>query len=66
MTMRAVTIAGFVVLGVLALAVCAAGRARLAGFAPLGELIDAARGGNARRLTLIAVWAWVGWHFLAR
>lgn len=66
MTMRSLTIGGFVVLGVLALALYAAGRGRVARLAPLGELVDAARASAARRLTLVAVWAWLGWHFLAR
>jgi hypothetical protein len=66
MTARTVTITGFVVLGALMLALYAAGRARRAGLAPLGDLLDAARAARGRRLTLVVVWAWLGWHFLAR
>lgn len=66
MTMRGVTIGGFVALGAVALALYAGGRARRSGLAPLGELVDALRAPTAARLALVAVWMWVGWHFLAR
>jgi len=65
-TMRGVTIAGFVLRAAVAVALYAAGRAHRAGLAPLGELLDAVRASPLARLALIAVWMWVGWHFLAR
>lgn len=66
MTMRAVTILGFVLLGGAAVVLYLVGRARRFGLAPLGEVVDAARGRTAVRLALVVVWAWVGWHLLAR
>lgn len=65
-SVRAVTIAGFVILGAMALALYAAGRARRVGLAPLGDLVDAVRTSTAARLALVACWLWVGWHFLTR
>ncbi len=66
MTMRAVTILGFVLLGGVAVALHAAGRAHRLGFAPLGDVVDALRSRTVVRVALVVVWAWVGWHLLAR
>jgi hypothetical protein len=65
-SMRTVTIAGFVALAVLAVALYVAGRQRRLRFAPLGEVFDAVRSCTPGRLALVLGWAWVGWHFLAR
>ncbi len=66
MSVRTVTVAGFVVLAVVAVALYGAGRAHRLGLAPLGEVIDLLRVTVAGRLALVTVWAWVGWHLLAR
>jgi hypothetical protein len=66
MTMRVVTIAGFALLGGVAVLLYLAGRTRRLGLVPLSELVDALRSGAAVRLVLVVVWAWVGWHLLAR
>jgi hypothetical protein len=66
MSMRALTIAGFVLAALAAVALYAAGRARRRGLVPLGDLVDALRSRMTARLALGVVWAWVGWHLLAR
>ena len=66
MTMRAVTILGFALLGGVAVALYLAGRARRLGLVPLGDLVDALRARTVVRLALVVAWAWVGWHLLAR
>jgi hypothetical protein len=61
---RDVTIAGFLLCGVLigALAV----RSRLAPdrVARLGTLLDAIMADRAARFTVLLFWWWIGWHFL--
>ena len=66
MTMRVVTILGFATLGGVAMMLYLAGRARWLGLAPLGDLVDAVRSRTAARFALVVVWAWLGWHLLAR
>ena len=66
MTVRVVTILGFALLGAVAVMLYLAGRARRLGLVPLGDLVDALRSRSAVRLSLVVVWAWVGWHLLAR
>lgn len=66
MSTRALTIAGFLVLAVMAGMLYLLGRARRLGLAPLGDVTDAIRASAAGRLALALAWAWVGWHLLAR
>jgi Family of unknown function (DUF6186) len=66
MTIRTLTVLGFALLGAIAVVLYLAGRARRVGLAPLGELVDALRSQTVVRLALVVVWAWVGWHLLAR
>lgn len=66
MSMRALTIAGFVLLGIAALVVYLAGRRAWWGVAPLGQLVDVVRTTLPGRVALFLVWAWLGWHLLAR
>ncbi len=66
MSSRELTIAGFLVLAVVALGLYLLGRARRLGLAPLGDVADAVRTSTARRLALAFCWGWVGWHLLAR
>jgi hypothetical protein len=65
-TTRAVTIAAYLAVAAVMVALYVAGRARRFGLAPLGEVVDAVRAFRSGRLVLIVCWAWVGWHFLAR
>lgn len=66
MSPREVTIAGFVVFALLAVALYLAGRRHRLGLVPLGDVVDAARSRTPARMALVLGWAWVGWHFLAR
>ncbi len=66
MTMRVVTVLGFALLGGVAVMLYVAGRVRLLGLVPLGDLVDALRSRTVVRLVLVVVWVWVGWHLLAR
>jgi hypothetical protein len=66
MTMRVVTILGFALLGGAAVMLYLAGRTRWLGLIPLGDLVDVLRSRTVVRLALVVVWAWVGWHLLAR
>jgi hypothetical protein len=63
---RNVTIAGFVALALLAVALHLAGRRHRLGLVPLGDVVDVARSCTPARIALVLGWAWVGWHFLAR
>lgn len=66
MSSRELTIAGFLVLAVVAVGLYLLGRARRWGLAPVGDVTDAIRTSKAGRLALVLSWAWVGWHLLAR
>lgn len=66
MSTRAVTVAGFVGLAVVALFLFVAGWAHRLGFAPVGALTDSIRRSTPGRLMLALGWAWLGWHLLAR
>jgi hypothetical protein len=64
MSSRAVTIAGYVVLGGAALLLVVAGR--LGVLARSGAVLDALLARRATQLLLVLLWAWLGWHFLVR
>lgn len=66
MSSRDVTIAGFLALALLAVALYLAGRQHRLGLVPLGDVVDAVRSCTPARMALVLGWAWVGWHFLAR
>ena len=66
MTARALTIAGFVLVGAAAGMLALAGRRGRLGLRPAGELLDAVRSSLPVRLVLVLGWIWLGWHFLAR
>lgn len=55
---------GFVVLALAALIV--ERNARRTARLTAGDLVAAATATKAGRLILVALWLWVGWHFLAR
>jgi Family of unknown function (DUF6186) len=64
MSSRAVTIAGYVVLGGAALLLVVAGRLGL--LARSVAVLDALLARRATQLLLVLLWAWLGWHFLVR
>lgn len=66
MSMRQLTITGFLVLAAAAVGLYLLGRARRLGLAPFGDATHAVRTSTAGRFALALVWAWVGWHLLAR
>lgn len=66
MTTRTLTILGFALLGTTAVVLYLAGAVHRFGLARLGDLSDALRSRTAVRFALVLVWAWVGWHLLAR
>lgn len=61
--MRAITIAGYVVVGLAALALAVFSRLRPARIAPLGKALDRVFAARAARVTLMVFWFWLGWHF---
>ncbi|WP_348787616.1 DUF6186 family protein [Leifsonia sp. NPDC080035] len=63
--MRAVTIAGFVLCGVLIVVLVVQSRRRPLRRAPLGTLLDRVMTDRAARVTILLFWWWIGWHFLA-
>ncbi|MBD0322055.1 MAG: hypothetical protein ICV72_01550 [Aldersonia sp.] len=60
------TTAAFVLAAVVGVVLFVASARRWFGLCRLGELIDVVRTSAVWRLSLLAVWAWVGWHLLAR
>lgn len=67
MTSRAVTIAGYAALFVLGAVLTVAARVRRTRLVPVGRAVrTAVSGGRAARIAVVVLWAWLGWHFLAR
>ncbi|MGQ4619776.1 DUF6186 family protein [Nocardia sp. R7R-8] len=66
MSDRAVILLGFGLLLAAALVAVAVTRLRRDPVASLGETIGYLTGTRAMRITAVLVWAWLGWHFLAR
>ena len=66
MSARSLVIAAYAALALCGLALLLAGQARRLGLVPLGEVIDAVRASLPGRLLIALVWAWLGWHLLAR
>lgn len=62
--MRELTIAGYLVCVVAALALMVLSRRRDAPFATLREVLDQVLAERAPRIALLAFWWWLGWHFL--
>jgi hypothetical protein len=65
-TSRAVTIGGFVVLGLALLACQALARRERSRIPSAGELLTAAMRRRPGRIAVLLAWWWLGWHFLAR
>jgi hypothetical protein len=65
-TARALIVAGFAALLVLAVAVDLAARRPGSRFRPLSATLAAALRTRAGRVVVLGAWLWLGWHFLAR
>ena len=65
MTSHAVTVAGFALIIVVMLVMEAVARRRRS-IPPAGNILVGAMSNRAGRLTVLLVWMWFGWHFLAR
>ena len=66
MTPRAIIITGFVVLLVIILAALIFTHARKNRVATVWPVIDYLTGKRAMKVIAVLIWAWLGWHFLAR
>jgi cell division protein FtsL len=66
MSDREIVIAGFVLLLVTALGAVAFTHIRRDLVATVGETIAYLIRTRAARIAAVLVWAWLGWHFLAR
>ena len=66
MSDRAVVIVGFVLVGLAGLGVVVLARVRRELIASPGETIAYLTRTRAARVAAVLVWAWLGWHFLAR
>ncbi|MBF6338460.1 hypothetical protein IU450_21550 [Nocardia abscessus] len=66
MSDRAIVITGFCLLLAVALAAAAVTRLRRDQVASLGETIVYLTSTRTTKITAVLVWAWLGWHFLAR
>lgn len=62
--MREVTIAGFVLCGVLLAALVIQSRIDPLRVARLGTVLDLVMADRAARITVMLFWWWIGWHFL--
>lgn len=62
--MRLITIAGFVLCGLLMLALALFSRVKTDAVARFGTLLDHAMTSRAARVTFVVFWWWIGWHFL--
>ena len=61
--MRDITIAGYVVCGLAAIALAVLARLRPTTVAPLRRVLDRVFASRAARLVLLVFWFWIGWHF---
>ncbi|MFI5535088.1 DUF6186 family protein [Nocardia sp. NPDC051900] len=66
MSDRAVILLGFGLLLAAALVAVAGTRLRRDRVASLGETIGYLTGSRLTKIAAVLVWAWLGWHFLAR
>ncbi|WP_019928052.1 DUF6186 family protein [Nocardia sp. BMG111209] len=63
---RQLAITGFATVAIVALAAAVLSRRHRATVASLAEVIGFLTGTRVLRVTAVAVWAVLGWHFLAR
>jgi hypothetical protein len=61
---REVTIAGFVLCGVLLAGLVIQSRIDPLRVARLGTVLDLVMADRAARITVMLFWWWIGWHFL--
>jgi hypothetical protein len=66
MTLRVVTIAGFVLLATIAVVLVVLPHVRRGALATAGETFTRLTRTRLARLAFVLAWAWLGWHFLAR
>ena len=66
MTARGLIIAGFAVLAVLLLAAVLLTHLRRDRFATLSATLGYLIRTRAAKIVAVLIWAWLGWHFLAR
>jgi hypothetical protein len=66
MTVRALVIGAYAVLALAAVVLGLTGRAGRLGLVPVAVLLDGGRASRVGRLLVVAAWAWLGWHLLAR
>lgn len=62
--MRDVTIAGFLLCGLLMAALVVQSRRDALRIAPFSALLDVVLADRAARFTILLFWWWLGWHFL--
>jgi hypothetical protein len=65
-TPRAIIVTGFVVLLVIILAALIFAHARKERIATIWPVIDYLTRKRAVKVVAVLIWAWLGWHFLAR
>ena len=66
MTSHALTLAGVVGVGLAGLALEVLGRAGRSSIPTFGALVEQAMATRSGRVGVVAAWAWIGLHFLAR
>jgi hypothetical protein len=66
MTPRAAIIAGFAVILCVVIAADLFARRTGSGVRPLSATLAAALRSRGARIVILAIWLWLGWHFLAR
>ncbi|MBF6146450.1 MULTISPECIES: DUF6186 family protein [Nocardia] len=66
MTDRALVITGFAVLAVIAVSMAVVAHRRRMSFAGLGATVRYLTRTRTARIVAVILWAWLGWHFLAR
>jgi hypothetical protein len=62
---RAITLAGYVLILVTALAL-EAGARRSPRLAPIGAVVTALTANRVVRVVLVTAWLWLGWHLFVR
>lgn len=66
MTTRMITVLGFVCIGIALLALHLIGRRPGSRVPTAGQFVGFLMRPKAGRVTVLAAWLWLGWHFFAR
>lgn len=61
---RAIVITGFVLCGLVLVALALDGRREGSRLLPFGSLLDRVMVSRVPRVVLVLFWWWLGWHFL--